>query len=129
MVDLLQDAATELFSLGGELLDKLAGAIDFQELFTSLEAMVPAEAARGMQEFWPLLLVLLLIFAVVELFELPLKLIWNGLIGAGTLFVVNILGAFVGFNLKITLWKALVAGFLGIPGTIAVIIYEIFGNK
>lgn len=126
-MDFLEDILGEI----GALLQEMAGYITdstiLEDAWSSLDGLVPAEAITGLQEFWPLILVLLLLFALVQLFELPLKLIWNGLIGAGTLFVVNVLGSFVGFSLKITLWKALIAGFLGIPGTIAVILYEIYG--
>lgn len=126
-MDFLEEVIGQLGDLLSSLLESVGGSLDFQEALGSLEGTVPTELVQGLQEFWPLLLVLLLIVAVVKLFELPLKLIWNGLIGAATLFVVNLVGSLVGFTMKITLWKALVAGFLGIPGTLAVIIYEIFG--
>ena len=32
----------------------------------------------------------------------------------------------LGFNLKITVIKALIAGFFGVPGALAVILYELF---
>ncbi len=122
-MDFLQEVA----DAAGRLSDNLGDSVDVQQAISSLEGLIPSELINGMQEFWPLLLVLFILFFVVELFELPLKLIWNGLIGAGTLFVINLIGSLVGFTMKITIWKALVAGVLGIPGTIAVIIYEIFG--
>lgn len=77
--------------------------------------------------FWPYILGLLLILFVVQLFELPFKLVWNGLIGAAMLWLINLVGSLVGFGLKITVFKALVAGFFGIPGAIAVVLFEIFG--
>ena len=126
-MDFLQDALADAGTLLGELVDGINNNIDMESAWASLGDFMPAELVGGLQEFWPLILVLILVYAVVELFGLPLKIIWNGLIGGATLFIVNIVGSFVGFSMKITLWKALVAGFLGIPGTIAVIIYEIFG--
>ena len=126
-MDFVQDIVGRTGQLLQELVTKLGQAIDLEVAWASLEQVLPAEAANGLADMWPLILVVLGIFVIVKLFELPLKLIWNGLIGAGTLFLVNIVGSLVGFTMKITLWKALVAGFLGLPGTLAVIIYEIFG--
>ena len=126
-MDFVQDIVGRTGQLLQELVTKLGQAIDLEVVWASLEQVLPAEAANGLADMWPLILVVLGIFVIVKLFELPLKLIWNGLIGAGTLFLVNIVGSLVGFTMKITLWKALVAGFLGLPGTLAVIIYEIFG--
>ena len=126
-MDFVQDIVGRTGQLLQELVTKLGQAIDLEVAWASLEQVLPAEAANGLADMWPLILVVLGIFIIVKLFELPLKLIWNGLIGAGTLFLVNIVGSLVGFTMKITLWKALVAGFLGLPGTLAVIIYEIFG--
>ncbi|MBQ2134220.1 MAG: pro-sigmaK processing inhibitor BofA family protein, partial [Phascolarctobacterium sp.] len=40
---------------------------------------------------------------------------------------INLIGGFVGFGLKITVIKALIAGFFGIPGALAIVLFEIFG--
>ena len=77
--------------------------------------------------FWPYILGLILILFVVQLFELPFQLVWNGLVGAAMLWVINLVGGLVGFTLKITIIKALIAGFFGIPGALAIILFEIFG--
>lgn len=79
-------------------------------------------------EFIPMIIGVLLILVVVNLFSLPLKLIWNGICGAVFLWLVNILGSFVGFHMKITVLKALIAGFFGIPGAAAVVLFEIFAK-
>ena len=47
----------------------------------------------------------------VLFFALPFKLVWNGIIGAVALWLVNLVGALFGFGLKITVVKALIAGF------------------
>ena len=51
---------------------------------------------------------------------------WNGVIGAAALWLVNLIGAAVGFGLKITVAKALIAGIFGVPGLLAVLCWEIF---
>ena len=72
----------------------------------------------------PLLVGVLLLFIVIKLFSMPFKLLWNGIYGAILLLGVNILGSLIGFSLKITIVKALIAGFFGVPGALAVIFYE-----
>lgn len=68
----------------------------------------------------------LLLLLLVKLLSMPFKLVWNGIIGALLLWLVNFAGSFVGFTLEITVFKALVAGFFGIPGALAVVLFEIF---
>ena len=77
--------------------------------------------------FWPYIVGLILILFVVQLFELPFQLVWNGLVGATMLWLINLVGGLVGFGLKITVIKALIAGFFGIPGALAIVLFEIFG--
>ena len=76
----------------------------------------------------PLLAGVLIVLAAVKLLSLPFKLVWNGICGAVLLWLVNLLGIMVGFHMKITLLKALIAGFFGIPGAVAVVLFEIFGK-
>lgn len=73
----------------------------------------------------PMLVGVLLLLVIVKLLSMPFKLVWNGLCGAVLLWVVNLIGALVGFGLKITVVKALIAGFFGVPGAIAVVLYEL----
>ena len=77
--------------------------------------------------FVPYIIGVILILFVVQLFELPFQLVWNGLVGAAMLWLINLVGGFVGFGLKITVIKALIAGFFGIPGALAIVLFEIFG--
>lgn len=76
----------------------------------------------------PLLVGVLLLLVIVKLFSMPFKLVWNGLCGAALLWVINLLGSMVGFTLKITVAKALIAGLFGVPGALAVILYELFAK-
>lgn len=67
------------------------------------------------------LIVLCLIGKIVAL---PMKLLWkmitNSLVGVVLLWVVNLFGA----GVKITFLKALVAGVLGVPGVIIVLLMK-----
>ena len=74
----------------------------------------------------PFIAGVLILLVVVKLLSLPFKLVWNGIIGAAALWLVNLVGAAVGFGLKITVVKALIAGVFGVPGLIAVLCWEIF---
>ena len=76
----------------------------------------------------PMLVGIVLLLIVVKLLSMPFKLVWNGICGAILLWLVNIVGSFVGFGLKITVFKALIAGFFGIPGALAVILFELFAK-
>ncbi|SDP20439.1 pro-sigmaK processing inhibitor BofA family protein [Selenomonas ruminantium] len=59
-----------------------------------------------------------------KLVALPMKLLWkmitNSIVGALVLWVVNIFGA----GVEITFLKALIAGVLGVPGVIIVLLMK-----
>ena len=74
----------------------------------------------------PFIVGVLILLIVVKFFALPFKLVWNGIIGAVVLWLVNLVGALFGFGLKITVVKALIAGVFGVPGLLAVLCWEIF---
>lgn len=71
------------------------------------------------------LLILLLFF---KIFTKPikwiLKLLLNALLGLVILVVVNYLGAFVGLKITIGWLSALVAGILGLPGVVLLLLIE-----
>lgn len=75
-----------------------------------------------------LLIALVVLLVIVLFFKLSFKLIWNAILGAVVLWLVNFVGAFVGFALQINIWKALIVGFFGVPGAVAVVLFEIFGK-
>lgn len=66
---------------------------------------------------------LILIGVVLKLMSLPFKLFWklltNSIVGAIMLWIVTLFG----IPIKINIVSALVAGFFGVPGIIAVIAY------
>ena len=69
----------------------------------------------------------IILYIIVKLLSLPFKLVWNGIIGAIMLWLANLLGgALFGVSVKITIIKALIAGFFGIPGAAAVILWDLF---
>ena len=96
------------------------------EIFNEMLAGAGTLSASG--SLGPLLLGVVLLLIIVKLFSMPFKLVWNGICGAIMLWVVNFVGSFMGFSLEITLAKALIAGFFGIPGALAVVLYELFGK-
>ena len=63
---------------------------------------------------------LLAILALKFFIELPLKIIWNSIIGAAILYLVNWTGILA---IKITFIHALIVGVFGVPGLILLAIY------
>ena len=63
---------------------------------------------------------LLLLIALKFLIELPFKIIWNSIIGAAILWLVNLTGIVA---IKITFGHALIVGVFGVPGLILLAIY------
>ncbi len=92
-----------------------------------LDSLAAGAGLGSLGTLGSLLIGVLLLFIIVKVLSMPFKLVWNGLLGALTLWLVNLAGSFMGFGLKITIVKALIAGFFGIPGAVAVILFEIFG--
>lgn len=65
---------------------------------------------------------------IVKFFSWPLKilgkLILNGALGVLLLLLVNFVGDYVGVSIAINAVTALIAGFLGVPGVIFLIIFN-----
>lgn len=117
----------EIMKMAGNVWNSIS-SLDFLDSFGSIGSSLGEIGDIGsLTSFWPYVVGLLLILFVVQLFELPFQLVWNGLVGAAMLWLINLVGGFVGFSLKITVIKALIAGFFGIPGALAVVLFEIFG--
>ncbi len=92
----------------------------------TLDGIAAGAGLGALGSFGSLAAGVLLLLLIVKLLSMPFKLVWNGICGAILLWIVNFLGSFVGFALEITVFKALIAGFFGVPGAIAVILYELF---
>lgn len=73
---------------------------------------------------------ILLLYVIGRIFFMPLKLVfklvYNALIGGIMLWALNFIGANFGFTIAINPVTALIAGFLGIPGVILLVLFKIF---
>ena len=77
-----------------------------------------------------ILLILLLGRLLVIPLKIVLNLVYNGLVGGLVLWLVNLFGSIFGLALPITVWTALLVGFLGLPGVGLLILYYMFlGGK
>lgn len=65
---------------------------------------------------------------IAKLFSAPIKLIMkllaNAIVGAIALIIINWLGGFLGFHIDLNFITALIAGALGVPGIIVLLIIE-----
>ena len=61
---------------------------------------------------------IIVLFILLRVLSLPFRIVWklitNSIVGALMLWVVNLFG----LGIEITFFKALVAGFLGVPGVL-----------
>jgi inhibitor of the pro-sigma K processing machinery len=69
---------------------------------------------------------LALLFLIIKLLKWPLKILINGILGIILLYIANIVGSYIGFVLPINAISALIAGFLGIPGIIFLVLFQFF---
>lgn len=73
-----------------------------------------------------IVLILLLGFFLVIPLKMVFRLVYNGLIGGIVLWLINLIGAQWGVVLPITVWTALLVGFLGLPGVAVLLLYYMF---
>lgn len=75
------------------------------------------------------LFLLVIIFIIAQVIMKPIKLLWklllNSAIGLVLLMLVNYLGAYFDFNLPINIISVLIAGFLGIPGILLLVCFQL----
>lgn len=69
---------------------------------------------------------LVLLYLVIKLLKWPLKILLNGIIGIVLLYIANFLGSYIGFSIGINAVTALIAGFLGVPGVIFLVVFKLF---
>ena len=71
---------------------------------------------------------LVLLYAVGWLLLVPLKIIlkfiYNAIIGGIILWVLNLVGGFIGITVAINPVTALIVGFLGVPGLILILLLQ-----
>lgn len=70
----------------------------------------------------------LIVFAFGKAMLLPLKvilrLVINGIIGGIVILIINLVGTTIGFTISLNPVSALVAGILGLPGVILLVILK-----
>jgi inhibitor of the pro-sigma K processing machinery len=70
----------------------------------------------------------LIVFAFGKVMLLPLKIIFrlviNGILGGLAIVIINLIGTPLGFTISLNLISALVAGILGLPGIILLVILK-----
>ena len=69
---------------------------------------------------------LALLFLIIKLLKWPLNILINGILGIILLYIANIVGSYIGFVLPVNELSALIAGFLGIPGIIFLVLFQFF---
>ena len=69
---------------------------------------------------------LALLFLIIKLLKWPLKILINGILGIILLYIANIVGSYIGFVLPVNAISALIAGFIGIPGIIFLVLFQFF---
>ena len=71
---------------------------------------------------------LFLLYLIGMLLVIPIKLIFrliaNGIMGGILLLIVNLIGGFIGLSLIINPITAIIAGILGIPGVVLLLIIQ-----
>ncbi|MBC7075177.1 MAG: pro-sigmaK processing inhibitor BofA family protein [Syntrophomonadaceae bacterium] len=75
------------------------------------------------------LFLLIILYIIAQLFMKPVKLLWKVLLNSGIglilLIIVNYFAAAFHFNLPINIITVLTAGFLGVPGIILLICFQL----
>lgn len=75
------------------------------------------------------LFLLVILYIVAQVFLKPIKLLWklifNSAIGLVLLVIVNYVGSFVSFKIAINLITVLIAGFLGVPGILLLVCFQL----
>lgn len=72
-------------------------------------------------------ILILLIFGRLLLWPLKkiFKLIVNAILGGILLFIFNIIGAYFGMGIEINPLNAIIAGLLGVPGVVLILIFQL----
>ncbi|MEN6460977.1 MAG: pro-sigmaK processing inhibitor BofA family protein [Syntrophomonas sp.] len=75
------------------------------------------------------LFLMVILYIVGQVITKPIKLLWklvlNSAIGLVLLLLTNYLGGYFSFNAPVNIITILIAGFLGIPGIILIICFQI----
>lgn len=83
----------------------------------------------GIEYIGYFLIIAAVLFLAVKIFAWPIKILWklivNGAMGILLLAIFNIIGQYFGLYIQITWATALIAGFLGVPGIIILILFKL----
>ncbi|HOB11844.1 MAG TPA: pro-sigmaK processing inhibitor BofA family protein [Syntrophomonadaceae bacterium] len=75
------------------------------------------------------LFLLVILYLVAQVFMKPIKLLWkllfNSAVGLILLLVVNYIGGYFHFSLPINIITVLIAGFLGLPGILLLVCFQL----
>ena len=92
------------------------GRGDFMELVSAMDINLIIYGLIG----------IFILALIIKFLKWPLKILLNGIFGVFLLYVVNFFGASFGIHIGINIVTALIAGILGIPGVIVLIIFTMF---
>lgn len=67
-----------------------------------------------------------ILYFLIKLLKWPIKLLINGICGVILLYIVNLIGVHFGIYIGINVITAIIAGIFGIPGVIAIILFQMF---
>lgn len=80
-------------------------------------------------EYLSFIIALIILYIVLKIIALPVKIIIklmvNAFVGGVVLFLINLVGASLGFALNITWLTSLIVGIFGVPGVVLVILLQI----
>ena len=72
------------------------------------------------------LIALIIMYIILKILSLPfkiiIKLLINGIVGGAVIWIINLIGANFGFMITLNWISALIAGILGIPGVVILVI-------
>lgn len=68
--------------------------------------------------------VIVVLYLILQILPLPFYFLYNGIVGAIFLWILNIFGPLVGIALPITIVNALIAGIFGVPGILFLLIWH-----
>ena len=81
-------------------------------------------------EIFSFFIAMVILYVVLKILTVPvkiiIKLLINAFVGGVVLYIINLIGASLGFTLTINWITSLIVGFLGVPGVIIVILFSIF---
>lgn len=69
---------------------------------------------------------IIILYVLLKLLKWPIKLLLNGICGVILLYIINLIGVNFGIHIGINIITALISGIFGIPGVIAIILFQMF---